>query len=571
MVPPLPGKAPSDRGEGRRKAVVGSRLRLLLLLAVTGLPAVVEAAVLLGTGFRPSLGLSVLSTAPAPYGSLHDMLWLLVYHNSWPGLVLELAAAILFRGLLGAAAVALAWPASLPRPPVRRLIGRNLAFAAICAVIISPWAAVAMAAVAIALSWFVFGELVPLLLFAPVLQRGGICTGWWRGLPPARLVALAPVNFVVLTVTGTLVWRTPGWWAVLAAAGAGAVNGGLWWYLVRAAVLTPVRLPRMPTVPTVAATVVAAMVLIGGGAGFGGSGRRHDKSVPPPAAPETRSAVAGALHHVVLYVAGYDSAYDGQPPTDPRVAVFSYRGLDPAGNPLPYPPDATHQAVRTSAGLLAAQVDREHQRTGKPVAIVGISEGALITRKYLQSWPHHNVDAAALISPVVRPGQVYYPPPQASHGWGLAAGWELRGVLAVIGLRHATPISADEPFIRSVLADAPFFRNRMLCPVPGVRMMAFLPSADAATIPPGAFLGIPADNLPAFHGGLVGYPAEVQRLVEFLNGTNTGGAQHPYYPLVQTASGVWQAPVLALSINPIWHAPNQPDAALHGTACPNGD
>jgi hypothetical protein len=34
-------------------------------------------------------------------------------------------------------------------------------------------------------------------------------------------------------------------------------------------------------------------------------------------------------------------------------------------------------------------------------------------------------------------------------------------------------------------------------------------------------------------------------------------------------SGVWQAPVLALSVNPVWHAANQPDAALHGTACPN--
>lgn len=545
-------------------------MRVLLLLVVAGLPPAVEAAVLVGTGFRPSLGLSVLATAPAPYGSLHDMLWLMVYHDSWPGFVLELAAAILLRGLLGTVAVALAWPVSVRRPPLGRLVGRNVAFAAVCAAIMSPWAAVAMAAVAIALSWFVFGELVPVLLFAPALQRGGICPGWWRGLPPVRLVALALLNFVVFTVTGTLVWRTPGWWAVLAAAGAGAVNGGLWWYLVRTAVRAPVRLPRLPTVPIVAATVIAAMILIGGGAGFGGSGGRNHKSVPPPAAPAAASPAASALHHQVLYVAGYDSSYDGQPtPHSQVIAVFSYRGLDPAGNALPYPSDATHQAVQTSAALLAQQVDRLHQRSGKPVAVVGISEGALVTRKYLESWPHPNVDAAALISPVVRPGQVYYPPPSASRGWGLLAGWELRGVLAVIGMRHRTPISADEPFIRSVLADAPFFRNRMLCPVPGVRMMAFLPSADAATIPPGAFLGIPADNLPAFHGGLVGYPAELQRLVEFLNGTNFGRTERPYYSVTQVASGVWQAPVLALSTNPVWHAANQPDAALHGTACPN--
>jgi hypothetical protein len=540
-------------------------LRVLLLLTVTGLPAAAEAAVLLGTRFRPSLGLSVLATAPAPYGSLHDMLWTLVYHNSWPGFVLEVVAAILFRGLLGAAAVGLAWPAWVPRPPVRRLVGRNLVFAAVCAAIMSPWAVMAMAAVAIALSWFVFGEILPVLLFAPVLQRGGICPGWWRGLPPVRLVAVALLNFVVLTVTGTLVWRTPGWWAVPAAAGAGALNGAVWWYLVRTAVLAPVRLRRLPTVPVVAAILTIGLILIGAGAGFGGSGGRR-RSVPPPAAP----TVIGALHHPVLYVAGYDSAYDGQPPPDPGlVGVFSYRGLDPAGNPLPYPATATHQALQASAALLAQQVDRLHQRTGKPVALVGLSEGALITRKYLEAWPHPNVDAAALVSPVVRPGQVYYPPPQASHGWGLAAGWELRAILTLVGLHKATPISADEPFIRSVLADAPLFRNRMLCPVPGVRMMAFLPSADAATIPPGDYLGIPADDLPAAHGGLTGHPVELQRLIAFLNGTNTGQTQRPYYSLVQTSSGVWQAPVLALSINPAWHTANQPDAALHGTACPN--
>lgn len=34
------------------------------------------------------------------------------------------------------------------------------------------------------------------------------------------------------------------------------------------------------------------------------------------------------------------------------------------------------------------------------------------------------------------------------------------------------------------------------------------------------------------------------------------------------ASGVWQAPVLALWANPLWRAPNQPDAALYGDACP---
>jgi pimeloyl-ACP methyl ester carboxylesterase len=250
------------------------------------------------------------------------------------------------------------------------------------------------------------------------------------------------------------------------------------------------------------------------------------------------------------------------------VTVYSYRGLDSTGNPLPYEPEATHQSVDASAALLAEQVKRVHQRTGKPVALVGLSEGALVTRKYLAAWPHADVDAAALVSPVVRPGQIYYPPPEANHGWGLVAGWELRGVMAIVELHHTTPITADEPFVRSVFANAPLFRNQMLCSVPGVRMLAFLPSADAATIPPGGYRGIPADNLPSLHGGLLGEPAEQQRLVTFLNGGEVNGRQRRYYSLVQQASGVWQAPVLALRVNPAWRAPNQPDAAFYGDACP---
>jgi hypothetical protein len=446
------------------------------------------------------------------------------------------------------------------------LLGRNLLFAAVCAAIISPWAALAMAAVAIALSWFVFGELVPLLLFAPFLQRGGVCRGWWRGLPNMRLVAVGLLNFPVLTVTGTLVWRAPDGWAIPAAAGAGLVNAAVWWYLVRAAVLAPVRLARLPTVPVVAGVVAAGLVFVGAGAGFGASGSADHVSVPPPVPAGT----VAALRRQVVYIAGYDSAYDGRAPQSPFVTVYSYRGLDTSGGPRPYQPVATHQSLEASAALLAAQVRRVHQRTGRPVALVGLSEGALITRKYLEAWPHPDVDATALVSPVVRPGQVYYPPPGAWRGWGLAAGWELRGVLAIVGLHHQTPIDADEPFIRSVLADAPLFRNRMLCPVPGVRMIAFLPSADAATIPPGNYRGIPAVDLPAAHGGLLGFPVEQKRLVAFLNGTDTGRHQRPYYSAVQMASGIWQAPVLALAVNPVWHAAGQPDAALHGEACLGG-
>jgi hypothetical protein len=539
------------------------RLRVPLLLALTAVPPTVEATVLTALHFRPSLGLSVLASAPAPYGSLHDLLWTFVYHDSWPGFVAEFVAAVGYRGLFGAAAVALAWPVGTPRPPVRRLLGANLALAAICAAIVSPAAAMAMAAVAVALSWFVFGELVPLLLFAVTVQRGGICRGWWRGLPNVPLVALALLNFAVFTLTGTLVWLARDGWAVPAAAAAGVVNGGVWWLLVRTAVRAPVRLTWLPTVPATVAVFLAGVLVLGAGSDFGSSGG-HRRSTPPPVAAN----LVNALRHQVIFLAGYDSDYDGHPTRSPFATVFSYQGLDPAGQPLPYQPEETHQALEASAAKLAGQVESVHRRTGRPVALVGLSEGALIARLYLDGWPHPDVDETAMVSPVVRPGQVYYPPAGAGRGWGLAGGWELRGIIALIGLNHRAPISADEPFVRSLLDQAPKFRNRMLCPVPGVRMVAFLPSADATTIPPGNYRGIPANELPALHGGLIGFPVQEQRLIGFLNGTDIGGERRPYYSALQVASGVWQAPVLAQSVNPVWNAQNQPDAAVRGDACP---
>ena len=191
-----------------------------------------------------------------------------------------------------------------------------------------------------------------------------------------------------------------------------------------------------------------------------------------------------------------------------------------------------------------------------------------MTRKYLEAFPHPDVDATALISPVVRPGQVYYPPPGAWRGWGLAAGWELRGVLALMGLRRETPISADEPFVRSVLADAPLFRNRMLCPVPGVRMIG-IPAQRRR-------LHHPAGELPRHPGrrpsGHARRPARLPGRAGAAGGIPQRRRHRapaaPYYSLVQEASGVWQAPVLALAVNPVWHAAGQPDAALRGEACP---
>ncbi|HEX5997318.1 MAG TPA: hypothetical protein VFY84_19435, partial [Jiangellales bacterium] len=96
------------------------------MLVVSAVPPVLEASILAATGFQAARGLSAQASAIWPYHSYHEMRWLLVYHNSIPGFLLELLAVIVLRGLLSAVMVALAWPAQVPRPSLRWLALRNL-------------------------------------------------------------------------------------------------------------------------------------------------------------------------------------------------------------------------------------------------------------------------------------------------------------------------------------------------------------------------------------------------------------------------------------------------------------
>ena len=97
---------------------------------------------------------------------------------------------------------------------------------------------------------------------------------------------------------------------------------------------------------------------------------------------------------------------------------------------------------------------------------------------------------------------------ETPHGWGLVTGWQLRALFGVVRRvrrdRHPGP---DEPFIRSLLDNAPFYRNQLMCPVPGVRMIAFLPTTTATEAPPCDYTGIPVFQTPGVHAGCrVGRP-----------------------------------------------------------------
>ncbi|MGC1211228.1 MAG: hypothetical protein WA890_08220 [Micromonospora sp.] len=528
-----------------------TRSRLAMLLVVAVLPPVLEAAILVGIGFHAARGLAPQVTAVWPYDSYQDLRWLLVYHDSWWSFGFGLLALVAFRGLLSAGLTALAWPEDVDRPAFSWLVKRNLAVGALAAVIISPWAALSVAFSTVALSWFLLASLVPMLVLAPFLQRAGVVAKWWRGLPTIELLGWSLLNFALLTLTAAVIESVPGWWPVPVAALCGVANGLLWRQTVAAAA-QPARLrwPRVPVTPV--AIVLTTVGVVWAHSLIHLVSKRPVEWRPPIIAEPLPDRVP----HAVIVIAGHDSSWDGRPPADPQVERFSYQGLDGQGRPVPYLPRDTHRSVDSSAALLAAHVEALHRRTGRPVALLGQSEGAMVARMYLERWPKPSpVDAVLLFSPLVQPGRAYYPPPGHS-GWGVVTGWELRAIFALADLPEEVKSQPDQPFVRSVLTEAPFYRNRTLCPVPGVRMIAFLPTVSAAEAPPGQYSRIPVFQVPAFHGGLLGRQAVDAGVVDFLAGKPIDEPRREYRLLQRLGAG-WQPPPLALGVNPLWRGPGR--------------
>lgn len=535
--------------------------RLVGLLLLTALSPTIEAAVVVSLGFVAARGLAPQTAAVWPYDTYHDLRWLYVYHDSWPSFLFWLSLLVVARGLFHTLLVVLAWPGEVTRPPVRWLLRRSLGLAALVAAFVAPWALISVAASVVALSWVLLASLLPMFLLAPFLQRAAVVAPWWRGLPSISLVGWSLLNFVVLTVAGALCWSLPGWWSVPVAAAAGVINGLLWNRTVRSALVNPsTRWVRVPAAPVAVVLALAVPLLIPPlvDAVPGKNLRTEAVVLDHPLPPEVPQAV--------IVLAGYGSSYGGEEPPDDRVERFSYRGLGPDGKPLPYRPNDTTISVADSVRLLDEQVKRLHQRTGRRVALIGESEGAMVARTYLQEQAHPAVEALAMFSPLINAGRAYYPPPHQDRGWGVVTGWQLRFVFGVMRLIGGPDTSPDEPFLRSLVDDAPFYRNQLMCPVPGIRIVAFIPTTTAAEAPPGEYSRIPVFEMPGVHGGLLNRALVQDRLLAFLSGEPI---QHELdeYPFLQRLGAAWQAPPLPIAANPAWSHFRQPDPAFTGKVC----
>jgi hypothetical protein len=547
----------------------------LVLLLLSAVPAAGEAALLRAVGFGSALSLAPQLTAVSPLGSFHDLRWICVYHASWPALVAELLAAVVVRtGWAVAMTVAAgsevaqsgsgadARGSAVGEATVRVLILRTLAFHAFAVVVLAPWAAVAVAATVTSLSWFLPGEVLPVLLLGLVLQRGGTGQAWWRGAPTRRLLGLGLIAFTAVPAASLVVQSAPGWWVVPVAGAAGAANGWLWrQVVVSRAPATDRWIGRAPVPVMVSGALLLGMLSAGQLAALG----RLNTQEPLPAI--TGPGVA-AVHQPVIFVGGYDTDWDGTPTrVGLRVQIFSYHGLDDEGRPLPYQLADTHMSLTRSAALLRRQVSVASRQAGRPVSLIALSEGTFVVRRYLADTANPPVNAVVLISPLVQASRVYLPPAKAMSGWGIGTGWLMRGMLAVADSTGGPPISPDEPFVRSLLDDAPLYRNQMLCPVPGVRMLAFVALADALVVPPDRYAHIPAVGLVDVHAGMLPR-ASVQRvLLAFLAGGSVDDRPGRAFTMVQKATSGWQAPALALRLNPGWHAADQPDASFDQNGC----
>lgn len=527
--------------------------------ALAGLLAAAEATALRATDFRSALALAPQVAAPGAIGAFHDLRWALIYHNSWWSLALILVLGAALRTLVTAMASWAAWPDDLPNPGWWTITARSGAFNLGCLPMLLPWAIIAVAASETALSWFVLGELAPFTIIVLASAAGPFRLDWWRRTPRASSVGWTAAMLLWATVSGAVVSLTPKWWAVPVSGLLGAGFVASWLPLTRGA-LSPSRWSRVPTAGIAVALAILALVASGPIASFSDQRAAGSGQAGGISADDTELTI--------VFVNGYNSSYDASETPPDRVRIFSYAGLDGAQNPLPYDPIETHRSIDSSARMLADQVSAAAELTGRRVAIVAQSEGALVLRRYLDTLPHPDVVDAVMLSPLVSAGRSYYPAPSATSGWGLASGWTLRGLLWLVRAIGHDEINADEPFVRSVLDDAPFYRNRMLCPVAGVRLVAFLPTDSAVVVPAELMPGVPVVVVDGLHGQLLGRPDVNEAVHAFLRGDAVGSPTAPAaYGIIQRSAAAWQAPALALPLNSAWAPSRWGDAAFGGVRC----
>jgi hypothetical protein len=584
------------------------------LIAVCCGTAMAEAGLLVA--FAPAArGLAPQVTALPPLAIFHDLRWLYSAQRSWLWFALLLAGLLAARSALNTVLVRLAWPVHLTPPPPAALRGALVVTTLAC-LLMSPLVSLTFGVAILPFSWPFLALLPAMLLIALPLGHAGVADAWWRTLPPVSAAWWLLAEFAVLTAAAAAAGALPPLNAIPVAGLAGLVNAWAWHGLTAAvarsagwepaghvpagrgpagqelaspmsaalagpapsapaapapaltapASLAELGVHRIPAGPMALAAVIATVIALtklvfalGGPIPVGHPDATVAWVTGTTGAARPAGPIAGTRHHPVLEIAGFGSWCCGQnralaealPGT--VVQQFSYRGTNRHGQPLPYGPKAGNMPLPLLGDRIAAQVQRLHKQTGKPVDIVAESEGTLGVDAMLARHPDAPIGSVALLSPIVAPGQSGY---REGSGTGLVTGDELHALIWFVGGLSPFGTSGAQTLINSVNRVGAQFAAAAAHHAP-VRVLEVIPLADAVTLPA---CPLPPDVvvIPAFHGQLLGDPAALHAVRRFLTGQPVTGVPdlRATAELVAAAAAAWRMPESA--------APSPPCGARPG-------
>src|SRR4029077_10727245 len=429
------------------------RHRGLIAFAAGG--AMVEAALLsfVAPSARP---LAPQVTALPPLAAYHDLRWLFAFNQPWLGFTGVLVLLVLARSAVDAVLIMLAWPRGAegraPTPPRPRFLASLLSCAVLTVLVglvMSPVVTLMFGVALLPFSWPYLAAVPILLGTAVALSQGGVGQAWWRRLPPARTAAWVLATFLILSLASALMAHLDTAGIVAVAGLAGGLDARAWDGLTTAAVPRSAGKPLHPwhwratlqqirrslrgrtswvPVAPLAAVMVIALVVGVTRLAFTGTVRfAHETGEVVASADETaglipsrgtgqggqgKTVTAAKPEGAVLVVEGFGSscchAADSRGGAEPGMVVLqsSYRGLNAAGQPIPYGPAAGDPSLQALGDRMAAQVDQLSQQAGVPVDVVAESEGTLGLYAMLARHPHVPVKSVTLLSPIVERDQL---------------------------------------------------------------------------------------------------------------------------------------------------------------------
>ena len=481
----------------------------------------------------------------------HDLRWLLVYHPSWQLFVVLAAAFLAGRVALDVWLVRAAWPQGVALLPRREHIRHAARFTALTMVVLLPFAVLVFAMAVTSLSWLFFVAVPVLVMVALLVHQGEVTTDWWRATPTRRSVTAILQAFVVLTLAGAVLSAVPRVLVPFVAAIAGVAVARCRLRGVHALAGREPTTRRRPFA-VVGLAAMLALVVVGTAVGFAVSVAVEAGRTPLAAASPD------ATGSPVLVVKGFNSKWEGVTRRwvrgGHRLRRFSYAGLDVQDEPRPYERSATHQSLPELAREMRRQIAAFHEATGERVSIVAESEGALVAQTYLAATPHAPVDAVVLLSPLLAPGRVSYPP-LGENGWGVVSGTLLGGIAAALGTVGPVDVSADTPLFRSIVDEGPTLGALLACPPPGIRSFAVLPLDAGVAAPAPAEVAYEHEVVPAFHGGLLGDDTTARHVEQVLAGEPAPEGSSFWSAIgdgVNALASGWQAPDLEPNLVPDW-------------------